>query len=259
MKVLGIDVGGSALKGAPVDTRAGRLLADRLRIEISADLPPEEVAARAGELTRHFRWRGPVGIGFPGVIEGNRILTAANLCKKFVGLQGSALFGRATGCPVAFINDAAAAALAEMKFGAGAGFMGKALMLTLGTGVGSALAIQGAVLPCELGHLPWRGQDAEKRVSAAVRERKDLSWEDWAARLNEYIAVLERILWPERIIIGGGVSAKHQKYFKFLRTRAPIVPAKLLNRAGIVGAALWGAGGHQQRARRTARAAKAFR
>lgn len=243
MKVLGIDIGGSALKGAPVDTHSGKLLAERHRIPTPEPLSPAQMARAVAELAAHFKWRGDIGIGFPGVVEdSSRIMSAANLHPRFVGADGRTLFGKATGSRVAMINDAAAAGLAEMQFGAGRDFSGKALLLTLGTGVGSALACQGVVVPLELGHLPWKGgRSAEKHVAASVREEKDLSWEEWGGRLRDYIEVLERILWPELIIIGGGVSAKHRKFFKYLQPRAKLVPAGFLNQAGIVGAAMWAA------------------
>lgn len=241
MKALGIDIGGSALKGAPVDTRTGRLLAERLRLATPLPLKPAQMARSVAEIAAFFKWRGPIGVGFPGAIQGPRIMTAANMHPQFVGCDGGRLFSRATGCRVAIINDAAAAGLAEMRFGAGRGFMGKTLLLTLGTGVGTALAYQGVVVPLELGHLPWKGRSAEKRVSSSAREDGKLSWAEWGGRLRDYIAVLEDLLWPELIIVGGGVSAKHEKFFKFLKTRARLVPAEFLNRAGIVGTALWGA------------------
>lgn len=239
MKVLGIDIGGSAIKGAPVDTATGRLLGERFKIETPNLLSPREMADAAGMIAAHFRWRGPVGIGFPGVIHGGTILTSANLDKKFIGCDGLALFGKVTGLPVAITNDAAAAGLAEMRFGAGRNYGGKALMLTLGTGVGSVLFFRGSLFPCELGHLQMDGRDAEKRVAASVKHRKGLSWKQWGTRLGRYIEILEDILWPELIIIGGGVSAKHDKFFKFVKPRARMVPAEFLNEAGIVGAALW--------------------
>jgi len=240
MKVLGIDIGGSALKGAPVDTATGRLLAERFRVATPDRLTPARMAQVAAEIAGHFRWRGPIGIGFPGVIHGSRILTAANLHPRFIGADGGKLFARATRCRVALTNDAAAAALAEMKFGAGRGFRGKVLLLTLGTGVGSALAYDGVVVPLELGHLPWHhGHSAEKYVAASVREEKNLDWDEWGGRLCEYVATLERVLWPELIVIGGGVSAKSGKFFRYIKPRARMVPAKFLNQAGIVGAALW--------------------
>jgi polyphosphate glucokinase len=240
MKALGIDIGGSALKGAPVDTSTGQLLADRLRIPTPDPLSPPEMAKAVAEIVKHFKWRGRVGVGFPGVIEGSTIWTSANLHPKFVGCDAARLFGKATGCRVSMINDAAAAGIAEMRFGAGRGFMRKVLLLTLGTGVGSCLAYQGVVVPLELGHFPWKGgKSAEKFVAASAREENDLSWEEWGARLHEYIAVLERLLWPELIIVGGGISAKHKKYFKYIAPRAKLVPAEFLNQAGIAGAAMW--------------------
>ncbi len=239
MRALGIDVGGSAIKGAPVEASTGRLLADRFKIETPLPLSPAEMADAAAMIATHFRWRGPVGIGFPGVIHGSTILTSANLDKKFIGCDGARLFSRAMGLHVALTNDAAAAGLAEMKFGAGRNFGGKALMLTLGTGVGSVLFFRGAHFPCELGHLQMDGRDAERRVAASVKHRKDLSWKEWGTRLGRYVGILEDILWPELIIIGGGISAKHRKFFKFVKPRVRMVPAEFLNEAGIVGAALW--------------------
>ncbi|MDB6167375.1 MAG: hypothetical protein JWM88_239 [Verrucomicrobia bacterium] len=238
MKILGIDIGGSALKGAPVDIRTGELLGERFKIETPEVVTPARAARIAAEIARHFRWAGPIGIGFPGVIQGARILTSANLHPKFIGCDGERLFSRATGCAVTLTNDAAAAAVAEMQFGAGRGFAGKTLLLTLGTGIGSSLCYQGTVVPCEFGHLQIRGRSAEWYVSSSARKRRDLSWEEWGAELGDYIRSLERILWPELIIIGGGVSAKSAKFFKFVQPRARMVPAKFLNEAGIVGAAL---------------------
>ncbi len=244
MKALGIDIGGSALKGAPVDTRTGRLLAERHRIATPEQLTPQKMARAIAEIASEFDWHGPIGIGFPGVIHGGRILTSANLHPKFVGCDGAKLFAKAAKCPVELTNDAAAAALAEMKFGAGRGFAGKTLLLTLGTGVGSALAYHGVVVPCEFGHLPHHGQSYEKFVAASARERENLPWKKWGRRLTKYLAVLEQALWPELIIIGGGVSAKHDKFFPYVQTRAKMVPAEFFNEAGIVGAALWAESRH---------------
>jgi polyphosphate glucokinase len=242
MKALGIDIGGSAVKGAPVDTKTGKLLGERMRIATPDKLTPPQMAKAIAEIAAHFRWRGPIGVGFPGVIEGSTIWTSANLHPKFIGTDGAKLFGKATGCRVAMINDAAAAGVAEMRFGAGRNFMGKTLLLTLGTGVGSCLAYQGVVVPLELGHFPWKGgKDAEKHVAASVREEKDLSWDEWGERLHDYLKVLEALFWPELIILGGGVSSKHEKFFKYLKTRARLVPAEFLNQAGISGAAMWAA------------------
>lgn len=241
MKTLGIDIGGSAVKGAPVDTRTGRLLGERFRIATPTPLSPLMMGRTIQTIARHFNWRGPIGVGFPGVVHGPKILTSANLHPRFIGCDAERVFAKATRSRVALLNDAAAAGLAEMKFGAGRGFMGKTLLLTLGTGVGSALAYHGTVIPCEFGHLPHEGKSYEKFVAASVREREELTWKKWGRRLNKYLGVLERCLWPELIIIGGGVSAKHDKFFPCLKTRARLVPAEFFNQAGIVGAALWAA------------------
>lgn len=238
MKALGIDIGGSALKGAPVDTQTGKLLAERFRVATPAQLTPQQMARSVADIAKHFDWHGPIGVGFPGVVHSGKILTSANLDPNFVGCPGEKLFAKAAGCPVTLLNDAAAAAHAEMEFGAGRGFDGKTLLLTLGTGVGSALAFHGTVIPCEFGHLPFKGKSYEKFVAASAREKEELSWKKWGKRLNKYVALLEQILWPELIIVGGGVSAKHEKFFPFLKTRARLVPAEFLNQAGIVGAAL---------------------
>ncbi len=238
MKVLGIDIGGSAIKGAPVNIKTGRLTAERFRIETTKVVTPAAAATIVAEIARHFKWRGPIGVGFPGVIHGSHVLTSANLHPRFIGCDAGKLFAKATRCRVTLTNDAAAAALAEMRFGAGRGFQGKVLLLTLGTGIGSSLCYHGTVVPCEFGHLPLRGKSAERFVSSSARKRRGLSWADWGHELGDYVHTLERMLWPELIIIGGGVSAKSRKFFKFVKPRARMVPAKFLNEAGIVGAAL---------------------
>ncbi|MBL9213989.1 MAG: ROK family protein [Opitutaceae bacterium] len=239
MKVLGIDIGGSAFKGAPVDTKTGRLLAERHRVEITSPCPTAEGLAAAREIARHFQWRGPVGIGFPGIVLGDRSGPVGNLGKNWEGLNLAARFNRATGGDTHVCNDADAAGLAEMKFGAGRGFPGSVLMLTMGTGIGSALFYQGRLMPnLEFGHIPWQGRPIERFASAAVKKRLDLSWRDWAKRVNQFLAVVERLCAPELIIIGGGVSKKSDRWFHYLKAKARVVPARLQNDAGIVGAAL---------------------
>lgn len=243
MNVLGIDIGGSAIKGAPVDPVSGRLLAERFRIETPNPLTPLQMSRAIAELVRKFSWKGPVGIGFPGVVHGSRTMTSTNLHPSFIGLDTAKLFAKATGCRVSLVNDADAAGVAEMKFGVGADAAGTVLLLTLGTGVGSALFFRGVLYPnSELGHLPIRGRSAERFVSSAARKRRGLSWAAWGRELGAYVRTLEALLWPELIIIGGGVSAKSQKYFKQVKTRAPLKSAAFHNEAGIVGAALWAAG-----------------
>jgi polyphosphate glucokinase len=239
MKILGIDIGGSAIKGAPVDTKQGCLLAERHRVPIESPCPVKTGLAAIREITRHFDWHGPVGLGFPAIIQDGRIGAVGNLGRSWERQNGHALFRKATRCPVTVINDADAAGLAEMKFGAGRGRQDSVLMLTLGTGIGSALFYRGLLFPnAEFGHVPWRGKPIERFAAAAVRKRARLTWPQWAARVNVYLAVMERLLSPDLIILGGGVSKKSEKWFKFLRAQADLVPAKMHNEAGIVGAAL---------------------
>ncbi len=239
MKILGIDIGGSAVKGAPVDTRTGKLLAPRHRIETPEWLTPGEMGQAIARIATHFKWRGRIGVGFPGVVHHGIIRTSANLHPDFVGLDAAAFFSTDVGHPVVVLNDADAAGVAEATFGAGRDATGTVLLLTFGTGVGSALFIDGRLYPnSELGHLPVKGRAAERLVSAAAKDRKKLSYKKWGGHVSDYLQVLESILWPELIIVGGGISADHEKWFKHLKIRTPIVPASFLNEAGIVGAAL---------------------
>ncbi len=239
MKVLGIDIGGSAFKGAPVDTKTGRLLAERHRVEIESPCSVADGLAAAREITRHFNWKGPVGLGFPGIIEDGRIGAVGNLGDVWVGQNGATLFRRATGCPVRLINDADAAGLAEVRFGRGRNQPGTVILLTFGTGIGSALFRDGRLFPnAELGHIPWRGKPFERYAAASVRKRARLDWPEWAARVNVYLSVVERLFAPRLLIIGGGVSKKAEKFLPHLKAAARIVPAKMHNDAGIVGAAL---------------------
>jgi polyphosphate glucokinase len=239
MNILGIDIGGSAIKGAPVDTKTGKLLAERHRIATPEVLAPKDMAATIKQLAAHFNWKGPIGIGFPGVVHGNVIATSANLHKGFIGLDTGKLFSKVVGLPVSLVNDADAAGVAEATFGAGKDRKGTVLLLTFGTGVGSALFVDGKLYPnSEFGHLKIKGKSAEKFVSASAKERKDLSYKKWAHHVSDYLNQLEDVLWPELIIVGGGISADHKKWFKHLKLRTPIMPAAFLNEAGIVGAAL---------------------
>lgn len=241
MKILGIDVGGSGLKGAPVDTVTGRQLAERHKVEIESPCPPAKAAAAAAEIARHFNWKGPIGMGFPGVVCGSEIMATGNLGEAWIGIDGVKVFSKATGCPVRMVNDADAAGLAEMRFGAGKGQMGSVLMITAGTGIGSAMFYRGVLFPnTEFGHIKRKGKSVEKYCAASVREKKELSWEEWAGRLSTYLQMMEALTWPELIIIGGGVSGKAEKWLHFVKTRAKVVPAKLGNAAGIIGAALAG-------------------
>ncbi len=238
--VLGVDIGGTGIKAAPVDLSTGTLVADRVKIDTPHPALPAAVAAVVRELTTGFTWTGPVGITFPGVVMDGVIKTAANVDKSWIDTDASKLFGDATGLEVAVINDADAAGLAEMAFGAGVGQPGTVLMLTLGTGIGSALFTAGTLVPnTEFGHIEIRGKDAEKRASELVREERDLSWGKWAGRVDEYLEHMEQLLSPHLIIIGGGVSRKSDKFLPLLTgLRAQVVPAAMHNDAGIVGAAM---------------------
>ena len=239
MKVLGIDIGGSAFKGAPVDTQTGRLLAERYRVEIESPCSVQTGMAAAREIARHFNWHGRIGIGFPGIVRDGQIGTVGNLGRAWQNLNGAAQFRRATGCPVCLLNDADAAGLAEMRFGTGRGHRGTVLLLTFGTGIGSALFYRGLLIPnTEFGHLPWRGRPIEKFAAAAVRKRLGLSWHEWMKRVNLHLAIMERLLSPDLIIIGGGVSGKAEEWSRYVKARARVVPARLQNAAGIIGAAL---------------------
>ncbi len=237
--ILGIDIGGSGVKGAPVDTAAGTLLAERFRIDTPKPSHPDRVAAVVTDLVAHFEWDGRVGCTFPGVVKAGVTYTAANMSRRWVGLDADELLTKATGCPVTMFNDADAAGIAEVRFGAGRGHDGMIVVITLGTGIGSALFHRGVLIPnSELGHLELGGRDAESRAAARIKDEKKLTWKEYATRVDEYLALVERVLWPDLIIIGGGVSSKADKWLHLLHTRAPVVPAALQNNAGIVGAAL---------------------
>lgn len=236
---LGIDIGGTGMKAAPVDTKTGQLTLDRFRIPTPQPATPDAVARVVGELVTHFEWTGGVGATFPAVIRHGVAETAANVDPSWIGTDAAAAFSKVTGTAVTVLNDADAAGIAEMEFGAGKGRAGVVIVVTLGTGIGSALFVDGALVPnTELGHIPIRGKDAEARAAASVREAKGLSWKVWAKRLQEYFACMEALLSPDLLIIGGGVSKKSERFLPLLHTRAELVPAQLLNQAGIVGAAV---------------------
>jgi polyphosphate glucokinase len=240
MQILGIDVGGSGIKGAPVDTDTGQMLAERIRIKTPDKAEPAPMAEVAAQITKAFHWQGPVGIGFPAPIKSGVAMMAANISPQWVGTNADDLFTKVTGCDCHMINDADAAGLAEMEFGAGKGHLGTVIMLTLGTGIGTAIFYHGQLLPnTEFGHLDMKGKDAEHRVSAAVRENEGLSWKEYAKRLNKYLLQMEKLFWPDLFIVGGGISKQSEKYVPLLKVRTPVVTAQLLNQAGIVGAALW--------------------
>ena len=240
MHALGIDIGGSGIKAAPVDVDTGKLLADRQKVDTPRPALPDAVADVVKKLTTNFDWSGPIGITFPGVVTDGVTRTAHNMDPAWLGLDAASLFGRATGGKVHMLNDADAAGVAEMRFGAGAGEPGTVLMLTFGTGIGSALFTRGVLVPnTEFGHVEIRGEDAEKRASERAKDAGGLSWGKWAGYVNEYLRHIEAVLSPDLFIVGGGVSKQADKWVPRLTgIRARIVPAALLNDAGIVGAAM---------------------
>ncbi len=243
---FGIDIGGSGIKGAPVDLTTGEFSADRLRIPTPQPATPTAVAATVAELVRSYDLPAttPLGVTFPAVIQHGVARTAANVDDSWIGEDVSAVLREATGHDVLTVNDADAAGYAETLYGAAKGRGGTVLVVTLGTGIGSCLVVDGTLVPnTELGHLEIDGHDAEQRASDAARERDDLDWERWAERLQRYFRVVEDLLWPDLIVVGGGVSKKHENFLPLLDLRTPIVPADLRNAAGIVGAAALAARG----------------
>ncbi len=238
---LGVDIGGSGIKGAPVDLDAGSFADDRLRVDTPKESTPDAVADIVAKIADHFvqdTRDSPIGITVPGVVTNGMVRTAANIDKTWIGTDASGLMSEKLGRPVRVVNDADAAGVGELHYGAGRNVDGLVLLATLGTGIGTALLSHGALVPnSELGHLEIGGVDAESQASSLARESEKLSWEEWAARLQRYFAHVENLLWPDLIVVGGGVSKHAQHYLPLLHLRAPIVPAQLGNAAGIVGAA----------------------
>jgi polyphosphate glucokinase len=243
--VLGIDIGGSGIKGAPVDIGAGKLAGERVRVETPQPSTPEAVAKVVTEVASSFpAVSGPVGVTFPAVVKGGVLLTAANVDKHWIGIDADALLTKALGRDVSMGNDADLAGVAEMRFGVGRDQGGVVIMVTLGTGIGTAVFLDGKLMPnTELGHLEVDGKDAETRAAASVRERKGLSFTEWAPRVETYLKALDALLWPDLFIIGGGVSRKADKFLPLIKVRPKVVPAELQNEAGIIGAALLAAEG----------------
>jgi polyphosphate glucokinase len=240
MEILGIDIGGSGIKGAPVEVRTGEFTRDRLRVETPVPAAPRPVVSAVAEIVRHFDWTGPVGVTFPGVVTDGVTRTAVNLADDWRDLAARDLLADECGTPVTLLNDADAAGVAEMAHGAGRGRSGTVLLVTLGTGIGTALFIDGTLVPnTELGHIEIRGKDAERRASAHAREVHDWDWHKWAGKLEEYLRRAEDLLWPSLIIIGGGVSKRAERFLPLLKdVRAEVIAAELHNDAGIVGAAM---------------------
>ncbi len=239
-QALGVDVGGSGVKGAVVDLDTGQLVGERFRLETPQPATPEAVTKTVAEVVRHFNWSGPLGVTYPGVVVNGVVQTAANVDPSWIGRdvaqQMSAALG---GQRVTVLNDADAAGLAEQRYGAGRNQDGVVLLLTFGTGIGSAVIHHGMLLPnTEFGHVEVGGKEAEHRAAASVMERKGWSYRKWTKQVTKVLVAVENAIWPDLIIAGGGISKKADKWIPLLKNRTPVVAAELLNTAGIVGAAM---------------------
>jgi polyphosphate glucokinase len=240
MILLGIDIGGTGIKGAPVNVESGELVGERFRIPTPHPARPNAVADVVEQIAAHFNYKGPAGVTFPAIVKKGVIHSASNVDSAWLQVDAAKLFYRHLGGPVTVVNDADAAGVAEMRFGSGRGLPGVVIMLTFGTGIGSAIFCDGVLLPnSEFGHLQLRGKDAESRCSERVREEKDMSFKKWASLVSEYLESLERLFSPELFIIGGGISKKAEKFLPFLTAKTDVLiqPAKMQNEAGIIGAA----------------------
>ena len=242
---FGIDFGGTGIKGAPVDLDAGDFAAERVRIRTPEQSTPQNVRAVFVDLLAQFpSCTGAVGVTVPGVVRHGVVRSAANIDTSWIGTDADALLTEATGREVHVVNDADAAGLAEVRYGAAKGRSGLVIVTTLGTGIGSALVHDGVLVPnAELGHLEIDGHDAESRAANSAREREDLSWEQWAERLTRYYRTLEMLFSPELFVVGGGVSKNSEEFLPLLDLDTEIVPARLRNKAGVVGAALYASEG----------------
>lgn len=240
--VLGIDIGGSGIKGAPVDLATGEFTTKRLRITTPSKSTPKNVADVVAEIVEEFSEvigdDGPIGITIPAVVTHGKTRSAANIDKSWIDAEAEKTFEKRLGRDILLVNDADAAGIAEVHYGAAKGHPGLVLLTTLGTGIGTAIVYRGVLIPnSELGHIEVDGHDAEKRAAASVKEKEGLSYKEWIPRLQKYYERLEALMWPDMIVIGGGVSKNSDKFIPKLKLNAEVVPAQLLNTAGIVGAA----------------------
>lgn len=239
MKILGIDIGGTGIKGAIVDTKEGKLITECHRIATPQPATPKAVIETVEEIVAEFDWHGPIGCGFPAAVKHEIVKTAANIDKSWIGMNAAAKIEKDTGCPTHLVNDVDAAGFAEMKFGAGKDNKGTVIMVAVGTGIGTAIFIEGQLLPnTELGHLYLHNIEAEHYAANSIREKEGLNWEQWGKRLNEYMKHLELLFWPDLIILGGGTSKKFDLFEEYFNLDSRIVPAENKNNAGIIGAAL---------------------
>jgi polyphosphate glucokinase len=238
-KAVGIDIGGTGIKGALVDTVKGTLLSDRIKLDTPKGGEPDDIVKVVVEIVETLKVAAsvPVGVCFPAIVIGGKTMSAANVSKKWIDFDAEKLFEKALKRDIRFVNDADAAGVGEVRYGAAKGVDGLVLMTTLGTGIGSALIYNGVLVPnAELGHIEIDGKDAESRASYSAKERADLSWEDWAKRLQKYYSALEFLFSPDLFVVGGGVSKSYEDFLPLLDLRTKIVPATLRNNAGILGA-----------------------
>jgi polyphosphate glucokinase len=240
---FGIDIGGSGMKGASVDLLTGELTVERLRYDTPQPATPDAMAEILSRIVEHFEWTHSLGVCFPAVVRHGVVLSAANVDHSWIGVDADALFTKAAGCEVSVLNDADAAGVAEMRFGAGRGRRGVVVVLTFGTGIGSGLFVDGILVPnTELGHIEINCHDAEHLAAASARKREGLSWREWAARADRYLHEIVKLLSPELIIVGGGASKQAEKWVPHLHVDTEIAVAEMANDAGIVGAALMAPG-----------------
>ncbi len=238
-KILGIDIGGTGIKGSIVDVTTGEVVSERVRILTPKPATPVAVAEKVKELVDQLNWKGDIGCGFPAVVMDGIVKTASNIDKAWIGVDIQQLLGQYTGCKVSVVNDADAAGMAEIHFGKPEFKNGVVVLLTIGTGIGSSVFVNGALVPnTELGFARMHGMIAEKYASNVVRKKQDLSWKVWGKRLNEYLKYIEEMIWPDVILIGGGVSKKMAEFQKHLKLKAKVMPATMKNVAGVVGAAM---------------------
>jgi len=239
MEILGIDVGGSGIKGAIVDTNKGELITERYRIPTPNPATPNAVIETIEAIIKNFDWQGPVGCGFPAAVKNEIVKTASNIDDSWIGVNASARIEKKTGCPTHLVNDVDAAGIAEAEFGAGKKRFGTIFMAAFGTGIGTALFHNQQLVPnTELGHIPMHGNVAENYAANSIRENEELSWETWGKRVNEYLQLIESLIWPDLIIIGGGVSKNFNEFGSYIDVESEVVPAESRNHAGIIGAAL---------------------
>ncbi|MDZ7719342.1 MAG: ROK family protein [Balneolaceae bacterium] len=239
MEILGIDVGGSGIKGGIVDIKRGEMITERYRIPTPKPATPSAVLETIEAIINHFKWQGAVGCGFPAAVKHEIVKTASNIDDSWIGVNASEKIEKGTGCPTHLVNDVDAAGYAEVGFGAGENRYGTIFLAAFGTGIGTAVYHNQQLVPnTELGHIPMHGMAAEEYAANSVRKKEDLSWKEWGGRVNEYLQLIEFLFWPDLIIIGGGVSKKFKNYKNYLDLDTEVVPAQSRNHAGIIGAAL---------------------